>query len=170
MLENLLIQKGAHFSIDRKYRYNLWRIWEPEYPKINWLMLNPSTADENVEDPTISKCIRFSKMWGYGSVYITNIFAYRATAPEDMKAQADPIGPNNDWYVWSTAKMVDKVICAWGNHGEHLGRADHTRNMLKDVELHCLKLNKTGEPQHPLYLPFKTTPILYPGIEGHETT
>lgn len=161
MLDFLFAQKGAHFSPDRRYRYTLWRIWEPEWPKINWLMLNPSTADENVEDPTIAKCIRFSQKWGYGSIVITNIFAFRATDPEDMKKEADPIGPNNDWYVWSSAKGAEKVICAWGNHGDHMKRANHIRYMLKDIPLHCLKVNNTGEPIHPLYVSFKTKPVPY---------
>lgn len=168
MVDNPFVEKGAHFSPDRKYRYTLWRIWEPTFPRLNWLMLNPSTADENVEDPTIAKCIRFAKLWKYGSVHITNIFSYRATDPEDMKKVDDPVGPNNDWYVWSNANQADLVICAWGNHGVHMGRSEHVRAMLKDVKTHCLKINQTGEPQHPLYLPFKQLPIPYPGTMPHD--
>lgn len=161
--------RGALLSDDRRYRYALWRFWAgrpqpPELPPIVdfplvFIGLNPSTADEQADDATITRMSIRARDWGYGGLVVLNLFAYRATKPDDMKAQADPVGPGNDatLRIWST---VGHVICGWGNHGTHRGRAADVRRMLK-VPLHYLKLNNGGEPQHPLYLPYEVKPTLW---------
>ena len=111
---------GALFSPCRKYRYTLWRIWAPDKPYACFLGLNPSTADETADDPTVRRCIDYSKRWGMGSLLMLNIFAYRSTDPEKMKAVADPVGPDNDRWIKEIAGNAGIVIAAWGNHGDHL--------------------------------------------------
>ena len=86
------MKKNAKFSACRKYRYALWRTWDESKPYVMIIGLNPSTADENKNDPTITRCINFAKSWGYGGVCVTNLFAFRATVPSDMKTSNDPIG------------------------------------------------------------------------------
>jgi hypothetical protein len=90
------LKTDAKFSACRKYRYALWRTWDESKPNVMIIGLNPSTADENENDPTITRCINFAKSWGYGGVCVTNLFAYCATVPSDMKESNDPIGSEND--------------------------------------------------------------------------
>lgn len=152
----------ARFSPCRKYRYTLEIRWD-EGPICNFLMLNPSTADEVANDPTVERCERRAGAWGYGALIVTNLFAYRATDPRDMMAQGDPIGPDNDEAIVSAASRSDLVICAWGNHGSYRGRADAVRRLLGGTitPIKCLRVSKTGEPCHPLYLPYELQPIPY---------
>jgi len=112
--------------------------------------LNPSTADAIKDDPTITRCINFAKSWGYGGVYMLNLFAFRATKPKDMFIVKEPIGEQNNSYLKKYAKICDKVICAWGNHGKYKKRSSDVKSNLNN--LYYLALNKTGEPAHPLYL------------------
>lgn len=121
--------------------------------------LNPSTADEVEDDPTIRRCIQYAKDWGYGALCMTNIFAFRHTDPVVMKAQGDPVGPENDTALLHLAKDPGVVVAAWGNHGSHLGRGKHVTEML--ANLTCLRRTKKGHPGHPLYLPKFLTPIPY---------
>lgn len=93
--------------------------------------------------------MNFAKSWGYGGVCTANLFAYRATQPEDMKASADPIGSSNDEWLKTLADEAALVVAAWGNDGSFLGRSDRVLELVPN--LHCLKLNKSGEPAHPLY-------------------
>ena len=144
------MEKDAILSEDRKYRYVLSRIWDKSKPMVMIIGLNPSTADETEDDPTIRRCINFADSWGYGGVYMLNLFAFRATQPTDMFKAINPIGSQNDKYINDYAKRVDKVICAWGNDGNYKNRSSDITKQLDN--LFYLKMNKTGEPAHPLYL------------------
>ncbi len=148
----------AKLSRCRKYRYALWRTWDTQKPYVLFVGLNPSTADEHNDDPTLIRCMNFAKTWGYGGVCMANLFAFRATAPADMKAATDPIGKQNNVWLKKLAKEAGVVIAAWGNDGSYLSRSAEVKAMLP--ELHCLKHNKSGEPAHPLYQPATAKPIL----------
>jgi hypothetical protein len=111
--------------------------------------LNPSTAGETEDDPTINRCINYSKDWGYGGLCMANLFAFRATAPSDMMASNEPIGLDNDEWIKKLAKEAGVIVAAWGNDGSYLERSKEARKMIPD--LMCLKINKSGEPAHPLY-------------------
>ena len=142
--------KTAEFSKDRKYRYTLWRIWDEKKPYVMFICLNPSTADETEDDPTVRRCIGFAERWGYGAVCMTNLFAYRATDYKKMKSANNPIGEENDKYLKKIAKDAAIIVAAWSNHGTFMNRSKQVRKILPN--LHYLKLNKSGEPSHPLYL------------------
>ena len=135
----------------KQYRYALWRIWDRGLPAVMFIGLNPSTADARIDDPTLVRCIGFARDWGYGGVYTANLFAYRATDPRDMKAARAPIGRDNDRVILELAGKVGKVIAAWGNDGAYLGRAEAVRTLVP--KLYYLKMNGSGQPAHPLYLP-----------------
>jgi len=150
------MEKGASFSSCGRYRYKLWRIWDDSKPIAMFVGLNPSTADETNDDPTVAKCQRYARQWGYGGIYMANIFAYRATDPSVMKEATDPVGPDNDISLIAMASTASIVIAAWGNHGSHKGRSQCIRKLLTD--LYFLKMNKSGEPAHPLYLKGTLTP------------
>ena len=152
------MKTDAKFSKDRIYRYALWRIWDDNQPKVMFIGLNPSTADETKDDPTVRRCRGFAKLWGFGGLIMANIFAYRATEPENMKSTGDPTGPENDEWLLKLTQEATLVIGAWGNHGEFRGRGKEVLDLIPD--LYCLKMNKTGHPAHPLYLPSALEPKL----------
>lgn len=146
-----ILQAGALFSDDRQYRYSLWRQWDDDKFSIMFIGLNPSTADETTDDPTVRRCIDYAQRWGYGMLFMANIFAYRATDPSVMKTQDDPIGERNDQFLrWLKVTTKTQVAC-WGNHGKHLNRGFEVGTMLRS--LHCFGMTKAGQPKHPLYLP-----------------
>jgi len=157
--------KGAVISKDQKYRYRLWRIWDEAKPLIVFVGLNPSTADAEVDDPTIRKCINYAAQWGYGGLYMLNLFAYRATDPKDLLAAIDPIGPQNNRHITNVIKVTDKTILAWGNLGKHKQRAAAVMQFFNSP--YCLKVNQSGSPSHPLYLRKSIIPILY--SQGEES-
>lgn len=144
------------------YRYFLrrppWRSLEPnpEAPPIAFLLLNPSTADEVQDDPTIRRCRGYAADWGYGEVMILNAFAFRATDPKVMRAQADPVGPDNDRVILETCEalfsMGGTLVCGWGNHGAFQDRGQAVRALLKGFPAQAFPLTGAGEPGHPLYL------------------
>ena len=154
---------GAEFSVCRRWRTLLWRRWDEARPIANFLMLNPSTADETVLDPTCARARDYAERWGYGSLLVTNVFAWRATDPGEMRAAADPVGKGNDTAILRAARKAQLVVCAWGNHGLHLGRSGAVLRLLRGagVALHVLQLNASGEPAHPLYLPGRLRPCLW---------
>lgn len=152
------MKHGAEFSPCRRYRYALLRAWQPEAGFAMFVGLNPSTADETTDDPTVRRCVAYAKAWGYGALCMMNLFAYRATQPADMLAQADPVGPESDTYLLRMAAQADVVVAAWGTHGAHLKRNDHVRFLLGG-RLHYLRLTKDGHPGHPLYLPKNLKPV-----------
>ena len=116
----------AVYSDCERYRYVLTRVWDAGLPRALFVMLNPSTATEVQNDPTVERCERRARALGFGAFRVTNIFAFRATDPREMRAQPDPVGPQNDAAIleslsWA-AGAQDRIICAWGTHGAHLGR------------------------------------------------
>ena len=154
---------GANFSRCRRWRYLLWRRWDAEKPAANFLMLNPSTADEHRLDPTCARARDYAERWGYGALIVTNIFAFRETSPELMKAAKDPVGRGNDRAILRAAKESAIVVCAWGNQGEFLGRSNEVVKILKAsrIRLYTLRVNNGGEPAHPLYLPGTLKPEIW---------
>lgn len=162
-------QKGdaaslAVYSADEAYRYRLIRVWEPQGERALFVMLNPSTATETQNDPTVERCERRARALGFGSFAVANIFAYRATDPKVMRAASDPVGPGNDAAIAEMAAQADRIICAWGTHGLHLGRGAAVEALLRATgrDLHHLGLSKGGLPKHPLYIGYETQPDLWP--------
>lgn len=144
---------GALFSHDRRYRYRLWRRWDRTRPLIAFCMLNPSTADERTDDPTIRRCVGFARDWGYGGVEVVNLFALRATDPRELRRARDPIGAGNDGHLVAAAARSAAVVIAWGAHGALLARDRRTLAMLsRRARLLALGWTKSGAPRHPLYL------------------
>jgi hypothetical protein len=141
------------FSPCRTYRYRLTHVFDVSLPLVAFVMLNPSTADENDLDPTLRRCAGFARSWGYGGIVVGNLFAFRATDPRDMKRAADPVGPDNDAELATIARDAELVICAWGVHGEWLDRDEQTVSILRrERELHAIAFTKDDHPCHPLYL------------------
>jgi hypothetical protein len=138
------------------YRYVLRRIWDKDGRSVLFVGLNPSTADASADDPTIRRCVRFARDWGYGSLIMANLFAYRATEPCVLPRVDDPVGPRNNWWLSILSRKVDLVIAAWGVHGTLLARDIEVLGKLSEV--HCLGVTKAGHPKHPLYLPATVTP------------
>lgn len=149
----------AVFSPCRTWRYELWRRWNEGLSTCVFVGLNPSTADETVDDPTIRRCVNYAREWGFGSFCMLNLFAFRATDPGWMKEQADPIGPDNDVTLESVCANAGLVVAAWGVHGTHRGRDRDVveRGLLGDYAV--LDVTKDGHPSHPLYLPKTLVPL-----------
>ncbi|ASK33446.1 DUF1643 domain-containing protein [Alloalcanivorax mobilis] len=159
-MQTSTLVRGANFSRCRRYRYALWRRWADGEDYVLLVALNPSTADHRRDDPTIRRCIGYARDWGYSGLCVANLFAYRATYPQDLLSAADPIGPRNDHWLRKLAGGASLVVAGWGNHGRHLDRAARVRALLPDP--HCLRLNGSGEPAHPLYLPKRLRPFPLP--------
>jgi len=155
------MQRTADFSPDRVYRYTLRIIWIARKEYVNFCCLNPSTADENNNDPTVRRCIGFAESWGYGGMVMTNLFAYRATDPGVMKLADNPVGPDNNHWIEKESSGAGLTIAAWGTHGKYMGRDLHVLRTLL-TRPHYLSLNQNTTPQHPLYLKKTLTPIKFP--------
>jgi hypothetical protein len=153
---------GAELSACRTYRYRLWRHWDRDLFPVVWVMLNPSTADENFDDPTIRKCVGFARQWGYGGIEVVNLYAYRATDPKQLKKAADPGGPGN-YAAISRVAAGRTVVCGWGRNAER-GHVWRVLQTLRDVkaEIKALKINADESPMHPLYVPYVTPLVEYP--------
>ncbi len=144
----------CHFSTNRAYRYTLQHRWN-DGPTIAWVGLNPSTADENVLDPTLRRVKDFSHRWGYGSFIMLNLFAFRATDPEVMKAHPEPVGPDNDYHILKNLVGISQIVACWGQHGKHQYRDARFLGHAAErgiFNFYCLKMNKNGTPIHPLYV------------------
>ena len=143
------------------YRYGLSRVWDGARPSLLFIMLNPSTADEHRNDPTVARCESRARAMGFGAVMIANIFAFRATRPADLKQAQDPNGAENDAVLAHWSALADMTIAAWGVHGSHLDRAKMLAAQLPERTYH-LGLTKAGHPRHPLYVSFATQPATWP--------
>jgi hypothetical protein len=147
----IAMKKDASLSPCRKYRYTLWRRWGAESEGYAMFIgLNPSTADEVEDDPTIRRCIGYARDWGYGAMCMANLFAFRATKPQVMKSSEEPIGPTNDKTLKALAKDAGVVVASWGVNGAFLGRDKQVISLVPNLT--CLRKTKGGFPAHPLYL------------------
>ena len=161
-MSDLFLKSGATFSPCRKWRYALWRIWDEEQGIVLWIGLNPSTADEKKNDPTVRRCMGFARAWGYGGIFMLNLFAFRATDPQMMKAAEDPVGPDNYRTIQEYHEIAGLTVAAWGVHGvfmdqdaavcrlERIGPHAKTRHLWDDCW--CLGTTQDGHPRHPLYV------------------
>lgn len=158
-------ESWAIFSEDHRYRYVLGRTINAgvDDPKsVAFIGLNPSTADEKHDDPTIRRCKGYAKRWGYDRLIMLNLFAYRATDPADMKAASDPVGEANNVYLGWYARAASRAVCAWGVPGAYLNRGAKVAKMLHgEAVLFALRLTKCGQPSHPLYLPSDLNPFTW---------
>jgi hypothetical protein len=160
--------RGAHLSVCGRYRYVLWRCWDTSLPRVMFVMLNPSTADAIDDDPTIRRCVGFARSWGMGSVWVCNLYPWRATNPRDL-----PSGPEvhgevasglyvNDIFIKDTATRSTKIIVAWGTKiGPCETQPKHVMDLLEFRQVETLGLSKTGQPLHPLFRPGDTIPMRY---------
>lgn len=151
---NSAMSRGAKISECGQYRYGLLRRWNDDLP-LTFVMLNPSTADADLDDPTIRRCMGFARRDGYGGIYVFNLYAYRATDPKALLTCADPVGPENDSYLtrhlWAAHQQGRPVVAAWGANA----RPDRVRAVLDLVPgapWRCLGVTKAGAPKHPLYI------------------
>lgn len=150
--------RAATFSECRRYRYDLTREWGAG-PTLNVIGTNPSSADAEIDDPTVRVTMTRAKRLGYGRLVFTNVFAWRATDPNELRRVADPIGPENDEFILRWAREADTVLCAWGQAATMRLRSMKVRRMLAalEVDLFALRTSANGEPWHVLYLPLSET-------------
>lgn len=152
------VERGADISRCGLYRYSLWCSWGPlQSSWVNFCCLNPSKADATVNDPSFTRMVNFAKAWDFGGLIVTNLFAFRATEPRDMRAASDPVGPLNDAALRAAYYQCAATVAAWGAHGTYRGRDAQVREILP--RLHYLRLTKDGHPGHPLYLPRDLRPV-----------
>lgn len=161
-------QKGdaascAVYSDCESYRYGLDRVWDPAGRQLLFIMLNPSTATETQNDPTIERCERRARMLGFGGFAVANIFGFRATDPRELKRVSDPVGSENDDQLLARFHKADMVLAGWGAHGEHRGRGAEVAAMIRSTgtPLYHLGLTKAGHPRHPLYISYAQDPIAW---------
>lgn len=159
----------ANFSPCRKWRYTLYRdlqegqLFAPQPKRVQFVGLNPSTADEKKNDPTVRRCMNFARDWGFTAMWMTNVFGFRATDPRVMQQQEDPQGKDNTDWILDVAKIADLVVCCWGVHGDHMQWGQHIAAILinQNIPIHCLGTTFNGQPKHPLFLPGHLKPVPY---------
>ena len=164
---NIPIERTALFSECGLYRYRLMRRWS-DAPMVLFIMLNPSTADGEVDDPTIRRCMNYALSWGYGGIWVGNLFAYRATNPKWLLRPSDPVGPENAHHLAYMDSASEIIVCAWGSHAfvDRFKSARLYPGGYKPLApltkpLHYLEVAKSGHPKHPLYLKASLRPQLY---------
>lgn len=154
------MKKGAEFSEDRKFRYSLWRVWDESKDFVMFIGLNPSTANEASDDPTIRRVVSMAKAWGYGGVYMMNCFPFVSTYPEHLNVDYSAL-QYNDKRLVEMGRGCSEIIFAWGNFPIVVkeGRDTELKKLFPNAK--CLIQNKNGSPRHPLYVPSNVTPILF---------
>lgn len=160
------IRRGAVFSPPgpdgrAEHRYALWRIFDASLPLLVAVLLNPSTADQIEDDPTVLRMTVRASALGYGGVVIVNLFSWRDVSPAAMKKVDAPIGPACDDVLDLTLERAGLIVCGWGSHGNHRGRSDEVGRRLieRGLDLTCLRITAGGQPEHPLYLPYALEPM-----------
>ncbi len=147
---NLFEKNGACFSECKRYRYSLWRIWDNTKPIVMFIGLNPSTATEAKDDPTIRKVKRFAFDWNFGGVYMLNLFAFISTDPNALLLEPiEKIGFYNNYFLKEYSAKAQEIIFAWGNFKAAEERAKDVIKMFPSAK--ALHINKNGSPKHPLY-------------------
>lgn len=157
------LDSGADISKDGKYRYRLWRRWGNSKKSCLFIMLNPSTADGSQDDPTIRRCVGFSKRLGYSRLDVVNLFAYRSVSIANMTQQSEPVGPDNKPRVLEATNGAGIIICAWGTSGGHLQQDKTVLGWLEKMDKFALGITAHGHPRHPLYLSSDSKLVLYRG-------
>lgn len=155
-MTNPLVTRGAVFDETGTYRYRLWREWDEGKCRVCFVLLNPSVADAERDDPTLRRCMGFARAWGYGGLEVVNLFAFRATHPAKLKRAAHPVGPNNDRVICEAQERAALVVVGWGMHGNE-DRVHAVYSLLSKPV--CLGYTKQGHPRHPLYVPGTASPI-----------
>lgn len=145
---------SAQFDPTGTYRYSLHRSWVATRPNVVFIMLNPSRANAEQDDPTLRVCTRFARCWQCGSLTVVNLFAYQTPHPRLLRTVAEPVGPENDRYLLAAVQQAERVVLAWGNEGSLWGRDRAVLDLLQSYrqKFFCLSRNRTGQPRHPLYL------------------
>ncbi len=159
MFSDQAVEKSAIMSRCGHYRYLLSRNWDGSLPIVAFIGLNPSTADHRNDDPTTRVCINYAKRWGYGGLFLANLFSYRSTDPDNLYSVDDPIGPRADRYLSQIVKEADLVICCWTSRGALMGRDREVYRKIPDP--HCLAILGDGSPGHPLYKSALLKPMRY---------
>jgi hypothetical protein len=155
---NLLHQRGAIFSADRRYRFALSRrvtVAAPRY--CAFCLLNPSTADEQRPDATVRKCLGFSERWGFSAMDVVNVFPWGARDPSELRTEPGGyVHPENDEWILAVARNAELVVLGWGHHGQYRGRGTAVRVLLQaaGIRCYCLGFTKAGDPLHPLFVPY----------------
>lgn len=152
------ITSGAEFSKCRNYRYCLWRIWDATKPKVMFIGLNPSTANEISDDPTIRRVVKFASDWEFGGVYMLNLFGWVTAYPEELKKCNDPVGENDLW-LKKMGDLSHTIVFAWGNFKEAKERARIVSELFPEAI--ALQINKNGSPKHPLYVKGDVIPVKF---------
>ena len=159
------VQSWAEFGgNNQEYRYTLKRVWDTSLPAVLFVMMNPSTADPFVDDPTVAKCQRYARRWGFGTLWVGNTFAYRATNQKHLLSVDDPVGPRNDEWLLTMAAQAKTIVLAYGKPHKNLcSRGADVAKLLRGAghALHVLKQCNDGTPSHPLYLRGSLDPILH---------
>jgi hypothetical protein len=156
------MNQGAYFDPTGAYRYSLWRVWNPNALRLAFIMLNPSTADAQTNDATIRRCIQFAQIWGYGGLEVVNLFGFRSPHPQRLREVVDPVGAECNRSILKAVEQSDCTVIAWGNWGTLYGRDQAVLELLGNRPIHCLGLNQSGQPRHPLYLKHTVRPLSYP--------
>lgn len=164
MITDLFTQSGARFSDCGRYRYRLWRTWDPNTPPLVFLMLNPSIADVEINDPTVERCQRRAVAMSFGGLQVINVFALISTDPQALYTDPDPVGPENDQAILDALQGAGMLICAWGVHSALDNRAAAVKALIRQagIQPYCLALNKGGSPKHPLYVRADQQPVPFP--------
>ena len=155
----LPVQSGARLSPDGVYRYALTRVLCPiAEPVVCWIMLNPSKADALTDDPTVRRCMQFSRNWDFGAMIVVNLFALRSTDPVELQRYTDPVGPENQYWLGKAVALSSRVVCAWGEHGGLYGRDVQVLRFLRFIgeTPYCLGTTRQGRPRHPVRLAYST--------------
>jgi hypothetical protein len=161
------VRRGAVISECGKFRYRLWREWDSDLPTCCFICLNPSKADANVDDPTIRRCVSFARREGCGRLEVINLYAFRATDPNDLKNAGFPIGAKNDTWIDEICNNANKIVLAWGGISKQvMARADQISRDIwagfPETQTWCLGKTKGGQPRHPLMLAANTPLVEYP--------
>ena len=152
------ISTRCNFSKSKLYRYSLKRAWATDSNnQVLFIGLNPSTADSQFDDPTIRRCVKFAICWGFNSLEVVNLFAFRATDPIDLFNEESPIGRYNDDWIKRAHNRSKLTVACWGSAGMYKGRSSKVAKYLEN--LFCIRKNKDNSPAHPLYLNSKLSPI-----------
>lgn len=157
------VERTAWISSCGRYRHALGRHWERPLGFVLFVGLNPSTADGDKDDPTIRRCVRFARDWGYGGIEMCNLFDWRATDPKNLPRKPFAVSEKNDPTLACRAVQAKVVVAAWGNVPWAATRIEevYRRCFTEEQRWHCLKLTKGGFPWHPLYVAAATTPVIF---------